>query len=166
MCHLCRDKARCLHVRTVSSCVSDKEYAAIVEFANQYGETMSSAIKKAIFDVAALTNEDSPSGYMLKLEEPEGKDEYGNSLGDVLFSDNIDKVREIAGLPELDLFGYKRKRKEGKPSDAKQSNEQEQGKKEWIDRADKAIEEKFQDKADNIIKLFEDYGKYKRSSQY
>ena len=112
MCHLCRDKARRLHVRTVSSCISDKEYAAIVEFANQYGETMSSAIKKAIFDVAALTNEDYPSGYMLKLEEPEGEDEYGNALGDVLLSDNIDKVREIAGLPELDLFGYKRKRSE------------------------------------------------------
>ena len=50
-------------MRTVSSCVSDREYAAIVEFANQYGETMSSAIKKAIFDVAALAREDCPSGF-------------------------------------------------------------------------------------------------------
>ncbi|NMJ87483.1 MAG: hypothetical protein EX285_06560 [Thaumarchaeota archaeon] len=111
-------------MRTVSSCVSDKEYAAIVEFANQYGETMSSAIKKAIFGVAARTEEDELSGLQLKLEEPEGEDEYGNALGDVLFSDNIDKVREIAGLPELDLFGYKRKRSEGKPSDVKESNKQ------------------------------------------
>ena len=152
-------------MRTVSSCVSDKEYAAIVEFANQYGETMSSAIKKAIFDVAALAREDCPSGFELNMESREGKDEDGNSLSGILFSDNVDKVRQILGWKEIDLWGYKEE-KEGKPSDAKQSNEQEQGKKEWIDRADRAIEEKFQDKADNIIKLFEDYGKYKRSSQY
>ena len=161
--YLCRDKARYLHVRTVSSCVSDKEYAAIVEFANQYGETMSSAIKKAIFDVAALAREDCPSGFELNMESREGKDEDGNSLSGILFSGNVDKVRQILGWKEIDLWGYKEE-KEGKSSDAKQSNEQEQGKKEWIDRADKAIEEKFQEKADNIIKLFEDYGKYKRSS--
>tara|TARA_B100000949_G_C13867326_1_gene279151 strand:+ start:106 stop:441 length:336 start_codon:yes stop_codon:yes gene_type:complete len=111
--------------------------------------------------VAALTNEDCPSGFELNMESREGKDEYGNSLSDVLFSDNIDKIRQILGWKEIDLWGYK---KEGKSSDAKQSNEQEQGKKELIDRADKIIEQKFQDKADNIIKLFEDYGKYKRSS--
>ncbi len=150
-------------MRTVSSCVSDREYAAIVEFANQYGETMSSAIKKAIFDVAALAREDCPSGFELNMESLEGKDEDGNSLSGILFSDNVDKVRQILGWKEIDLWGYKEE-KEGKSSDAKQSNEQEQGKKEWIDRADKVIEEKFQEKADNIIKLFEDYGKYKRSS--
>ena len=152
-------------MRTVSSCVSDKEYAAIVEFANQYGETMSSAIKKAIFDVAALAREDCPSGFELNMESREGKDEYGHDLDGILFSDNVDKVRQILGWKEIDLWGYKEEKREGKSSDAKQSNEQEQGKKEWIDRADKVIEEKFQDKADNIIKLFEDYGKYKRSSQ-
>ena len=82
-------------MRTVSSCVTNKEHAAVVEFANQYGETVSGAIKKAIFDVAALTNEDCPSGFELNMESREGKDEYGNSLSDVLFSDNIDKYVDM-----------------------------------------------------------------------
>ena len=116
-------------MRTVSSCVTDKEYVAVVEFANQYGEPVSGAIKKAIFDVAALANEDCPSGFELKMECPEGEDEYGHSLSDVLFAGNIDNVRQIAGLPELDLYGYKKERREGKPSDVKQSNEQEKCKK-------------------------------------
>ena len=133
-------------MRTVSSCVSDKEYAAIVEFANQYGETMSSAIKKTIFDVTALAREDCPSGFELNMESREGKDEDDHDLDGILFSDNVDKVRQILGWKEIDLWGYK-KEKEGKSSDAKQSNEQEQGKKELIDRADKIIEQKFQDES-------------------
>ena len=112
-------------MRTVSSCVTDKEYVAVVEFANQYGEPVSGAIKKAIFDVAALANEDCPSGFELKMKCPEGEDEYGHSLSDVLFAGNIDNVRQIAGLPELDLYGYGYNRKrEGKASDVKQLNEQ------------------------------------------
>ena len=114
-------------MRTVSSCVSDKEYAAIVEFANQYGETMSSAIKKTIFDVTALAREDCPSGFELNMESREGKDEDDHDLDGILFSDNVDKVRQILGWKEIDLWGYK-KEKEGKSSDAKQSNEQEQEK--------------------------------------
>ena len=109
-------------MRTVSSCVTDKEYAAIVEFANQYDETVSSVIKKAIFDVAALTHEGkAPAGFVLQTESQEGKDEHGHSLDDVLSANNIDKVRQILGWPELDLQGYK---KEGKPSDVKESNDQ------------------------------------------
>ena len=97
-------------MRTVSSCVSDREYAAIVEFANQYGETMSSAIKKAIFDVAALAREDCPSGFELNMESREGKDEYGHDLDGILFSDNVDNVRQILGWKEIDLWGYKKEK--------------------------------------------------------
>ena len=111
-------------MRTVSSCVTDKEYAVIVEFANQYGETVSSAIKKAIFNVAALTYEGKvPAGYVLQTESREGKDEDGHSLNDILFVNNVDKIRQIVGWPELNLWGYKRE-KEGKSIGTKGLNEQ------------------------------------------
>ena len=160
-------------MRTVSSCVTDKEYAAIVEFANQYDETVSSVIKKAIFDVAALTHEGkAPAGFVLQTESQEGKDEHGHSLDDVLSANNIDKVRQILGWPELDLQGYK---KEGKPSDVKESNDQaapadkakcdlekyaawlrtEKGKKKFIDEIQNTIHERFQKHTDRIKKLTE-----------
>ena len=51
--------------------------------------------------------------------------EFNKDTKYTLFSDNIDKIRQILGWKEIDLWGYK---KEGKSSDAKQSNEQEQEK--------------------------------------
>ena len=62
-------------MRTVSSCVNDKEYVVIQEYTNQCGESVSNVLKKAVLEWASLSQEGCPEGYRLDRLVPEGIDE-------------------------------------------------------------------------------------------
>ena len=86
-------------MRIISSRVNDKEFEAISEYANQCGETVSNVLKKALFEWAALTQEGCPEGYRLNRYVPDGIDQY------VSLSNGVNKIRQILGWDEIDLYG-------------------------------------------------------------
>ncbi len=75
------------------------EFEAISEYANQCDETVSNVLKKAVFEWAALTQEGCPEGYSLNRYVPEGMDD------DASLSKDVNKIRQILGWEEIDLFG-------------------------------------------------------------
>ena len=63
-------------MRTVSSKVSKREHAGILEYANQTGETISNVLKKAVFERAAKSKtKGCPDGYRLNRRLHEGLEE-------------------------------------------------------------------------------------------
>tara|TARA_Y100000780_G_scaffold198843_1_gene190007 strand:- start:524 stop:1006 length:483 start_codon:yes stop_codon:yes gene_type:complete len=108
-------------MRTVSSCVNDKEYAVIQEYANQCGESVSNVLKKAVLEWTALSQEGYPEGYRLDRLVPDGMDE------DVSPSKDVNKIRQILGWNEVDLvqpksIGVKESNEQPAPVDEEESN--------------------------------------------
>ena len=81
----------------VSSKFSDKEHAAIVEFAAQQGDTISNVVRKACIAEITLLSFDS--------EKPEYEfEEWINTAGDSTeMKDHANTIRDILGWEHVDI---------------------------------------------------------------
>ena len=81
----------------VSSKFSDKEHAAIVEFAAQQGDTISNVIRKACIGTITLLQFDS--------EKPEYEfEDWVNTAGDSTeMKDNANVIRDILGWEHVEI---------------------------------------------------------------
>jgi len=86
---------------TIGAKVSEKELQAIVEYANQCGETVSNLIRKAMIRDATLCdsfNDGHEYQYSMSIpEEVSGQEE------DKIAEANYNKIRRILGWKEIKL---------------------------------------------------------------
>ena len=80
----------------VSSKFSDKEHAAIVEFAAQQGDTISNVVRKAC--VASITILD----YDVVKPEYQFEDWINTGEGDKM-KDNVNVIRDVLGWEHVDI---------------------------------------------------------------
>ena len=87
---------------TISAKISQKELDAIVEYANQCGETVSNLVRKAMIKDATMLNGfgSDEVGYDYAMSFPEG---LTGQEEDKLVEGNYNKIRRIMGWKEIRL---------------------------------------------------------------
>ena len=99
-------------MRTVSSKVSKREHAGILEYANQTGESVSNLIRKVLINEAVCT--DSFDNVPDEYEYDRYPADIPEENSDGILIEGINAVRSYLGWKEFDDSG---RRKKEEPSD-------------------------------------------------